>query len=336
MALVGSLFLLYGDPPRLALMAALFVMAAQSTYLTPAKYGLLADLYPQVEIAKVNAWMQVLGYLAIVLGAATGGWMLGRETPHSGWICGFFLVTAALGVIAAHFLADPSEQTASSVDASHVQAPLGTRVIRFLKTVRSHRRLSDALIVYGVLWLIAGVYQPIVNLFCRQQLQLSPWGTSVMLSLSVVGIASGCGVAMLRRRYGWSVPYLQLCVMGVVACQFTLSALASTSVTASAVLLTLMGVLTGAVVLPLHVTIQVKSPAEIRGRVLATQGFVNWVAILTAGAAYQTLSWLADQMGWLPSVLFLPVAAGTLMVACGLRGTGDALIRLPHWSARSN
>ena len=103
----------------------------------------------------------------------------------------------------------------------------------------------------------------------------------------------------------------------------------SQSVIFSALLLGLMGVLTGAVVLPLHVMIQLHAPAEIRGRVLATQGFVNWVAILTAGIAYQTLSLIADRMNWMPSHLFLPVASFTLLVALGLRGRGEALIAIP-------
>ncbi len=337
MAAVGLIFQLHTDPPRGLLLVTLFLMAAQSAYLTPAKYGVISELYPADWIAKVNAWMQVLGYLAIVLGASTGGWLLGREAPHARWTCFFFLTTATLGVLFAHSIGSASRSGTTTPPGRPKPTDRGgyapNQIRHFLKRIGSNRRLSDALLTYGVLWLLAGVYQPIVNLFCRQELGLGPWGTSLMLSLSVIGIASGCGVAMIRRRHGWTVAYLRQCVVGVVICQFMLSMLAkdttSQSVIFSALLLGLMGVLTGAVVLPLHVMIQLHAPAEIRGRVLATQGFVNWVAILTAGIAYQTLSLIADRMNWMPSQLFLPVASFTLLVALGLRGRGEALIAIP-------
>ena len=68
-------------------------------------------------------------------------------------------------------------------------------------------------------------------------------------------------------------------------------------------------------IIPLQVFMQKRPPAELKGRMIGTMNFANFVGILIAGPLYQTFLILASFLGWPISSVFWMLAALLLPVA---------------------
>ncbi len=88
--------LLSGHLP--SLLAVLFLMAAQSTFFSPAKYGILPELLPEHELSRANGLLEMSTFVAIVIGTAIGGvvYTAWHDTP--GYIGITLVAIAAIGV----------------------------------------------------------------------------------------------------------------------------------------------------------------------------------------------------------------------------------------------
>ncbi len=59
-------------------LAVLFLMGAQATFFSPAKYGIVPELVPDEDLSRANGLLEMSTFLAIVLGTAIGGPLLVR------------------------------------------------------------------------------------------------------------------------------------------------------------------------------------------------------------------------------------------------------------------
>jgi acyl-[acyl-carrier-protein]-phospholipid O-acyltransferase/long-chain-fatty-acid--[acyl-carrier-protein] ligase len=55
------------------LLLVLFLMGLQSTLFTPAKYGILPEMFPESRLSRANGSLQMFTFLAIIFGTALGG-----------------------------------------------------------------------------------------------------------------------------------------------------------------------------------------------------------------------------------------------------------------------
>ncbi|MGH6890629.1 MAG: MFS transporter, partial [Dongiaceae bacterium] len=82
------------------MIAALFLMAAQSTFFSPAKYGILPEILAPSELSRANGLIESTRYLAVILGTATGGVLL-AALGHRVTLIGTVLIgTAMIGALA--------------------------------------------------------------------------------------------------------------------------------------------------------------------------------------------------------------------------------------------
>ncbi len=328
MACVGVAFFTTGPVPVWVMLGLLVAMASQSTFLMPAKYGIILDLVGRSRVSPTNGSMQMIGYAAIVAGTASGGALLAWQSTYPWLIGGCFVMVAVFGVVSAHSIS-PLRLNGTAAAGAAGAAP--ARAGEVWRSIHDCPLLRDAMMVYGFLWLIAGLYHPIINVFCRVQLQLSPPTTSLVLAASVTGIAAGCGFAGLAERRFSMIRWLPFTAIALVACQLALAVLiwmeVSLTIATTSGILFLLGFLTGAMVLPIHVLIQLQTPAAIRGRVLSVQSVVNWSAILMSGILYQlirmSLQWWQAGVG----TLFLALAVLSMMGVYFLRPGDSRLLR---------
>ena len=78
-----------------ALLAVLFLMALQSTFFSPAKYGIIPEMLPERDLSRGNGLLSMTTFLAIILGTSIGGllfsaygghlWRLGSSWLPSRW-----------------------------------------------------------------------------------------------------------------------------------------------------------------------------------------------------------------------------------------------------------
>ena len=176
--------------------------------------------------------MQLLGYAAIVAGTASGGVFVAWKSTHPWLIGGGLTAVAIAGVVSSHSIASVRSKLASTDENALIQPRIGD----VWKSINDRTLLRDAMIVYGFLWLVAGLYHPIINVFCRVHLGLTASTTSLVLAASVAGIAAGCLIAGLAERKFSVIRFLPVTAVALVMCQIMLAVLVWTDVAISIVM----------------------------------------------------------------------------------------------------
>ena len=58
---------------KTALIGILFLLSAQSVFFSPAKYGILPEIFDESEISRANGLLELATFVSIILGTAFGG-----------------------------------------------------------------------------------------------------------------------------------------------------------------------------------------------------------------------------------------------------------------------
>src|SRR5215510_5579600 len=82
--------------------AVLFLIAVQATFLSPAKYGVLRAMLPDLELSRANGVLEMRTFVAIVLGTAVGGYLFDARGRHL-WLIGVLVVGVAIVGTASSF-----------------------------------------------------------------------------------------------------------------------------------------------------------------------------------------------------------------------------------------
>lgn len=318
-----------GPLSSLALITVLFAMAAQTAFMVPVKYGLLPALVSPLHLASANAWMQVLAYAAMMGGIALAGGLLTAWGSHPLWIGGCCVGLALAGVAAALRI-QPAGSAASAArwERGNWIVPWGT-----WKSVRTDPLLADTLLVYAFFWWLAGTVQPAVNAVGRLQLQVSDVQTSGLLAASAAGVVLGCCIAgwwcrdQVPARLLWWVAVAMGLVQVGIGCPGS-GLIESGGYIGAAAGLAAAGVLSGMFVVPLHVQVQLRAAAGEKGRVMALQNWMNWIAILLSGGSYAVLRAAVSWWQAPPSTLFFLIGVISL---CGLALFAPGNHRLLRW-----
>jgi hypothetical protein len=327
---LGAAALTFSDAlGSVALIVVLFAMAAQTAFMVPVKYGLLTVLVSPWQLARANAWMQVLAYAAMMGGIALAGGLLTVYGSHPLWIGGFCVTLAVLGFAAALRI-HPVTSAADTGrwERSNWIVPWGT-----WQSVRQDPLLADTLLVYSFFWWLAGTIQPAVNSVGRLQLQASDAQTSGLLAASAAGVVAGCLIAGRLCRDQVPVRLLWWVAVGMGLLQIALGCpgvglIESSGYAGAATGLAAVGVLSGMFVVPLHVQVQLRAAETAKGRVMALQNWMNWIAVLMSGGSYAALQAAVTWWEAPPSTFFFLIGIISL---CGLALFAPANDRLIRW-----
>ena len=72
-----------------------FLMGLQSTFFSPAKYGILPEMLPDKDLSRANGLLEMSTFLAIILGTSIGGAMVAAWEDQLAWV-GLALVMIAI------------------------------------------------------------------------------------------------------------------------------------------------------------------------------------------------------------------------------------------------
>ncbi len=321
------------------LLLVLFVMGVQSAFFGPSKYGVLPEMFRDRDLPSVNGTVQMTTFLAIVFGQAFCGFgkQYLEQAGYGLWLLSLFCIAiAVLGTLTSLLLrptavVDPSlpfKASALAVDG------------RTWRMVKEDGTLLRALLISSHFWFAAGMVQPAVNAFGKQQIGLDDFQTSLMLAGVGFGIAVGCVVAgkLCGHRINFGIARIgasgiTLTCSGLAAVPFLTETLASARWLSSS-LLFVMGISAGFFAVPLQVLMQARPPAGQKGRMMGAMNLFNWMGILLSAAGYGVCSYLFVQpplteggapvssIGW----TFAVVAALMLPVALFYRPKDEELI----------
>ncbi|MFB6346914.1 MAG: MFS transporter [bacterium] len=266
------------------ILMALLLLSAQSSFFSPAKYGILAELLPRTDLSRGNGLLQMTTYVAILLGTALAGVMLTLfETSRlsSGL---FMLIVAVIG-------------WAFSLGVEGDEAPDPTRelfefpvdqLIRGITRIRKDPHLALAVLNFVFVWFLGTILTLNLNVFGAAQLGLSQLWTSFLNVALATGLGLGSYLAGVMS--GDSIRP-ELVPLGGIALSFALWSLSvvSSSFYPSLAMIFLVGLSGGFYLIPVQTMTQDRPADNHRGEVLGLLNFLTYAGVLIASAGYTIL-----------------------------------------------
>ena len=306
-----------GDAPlSLWLLAGVtFLLGTQSAFFGPPKYGGLPELVRPADLTTATGLTQMTTFLAIIFGVALAG-LLADLLVGRYYLAGLITVSiAVLGTltslgIARNPPADPKRP---------ITARSFTSILRTLLDIFRHDRLMmRVMVIYSWFWFVGGVALTAINAFGRFQLGMTNFETSLMVSITSLGIAIGSVLVSRlshgKVRLGLVIPALLLLVVCLLVFLFlpvhtptaedilrfnqlkqTPELLESARIIPEAPLALratafglffMLGIASGFYSVPLLTFVQSRPQLRDKGKAFATVNWFNWVFILMAALAY--------------------------------------------------
>nr|MCU0228892.1 MFS transporter [Bryobacterales bacterium] len=287
-----------------------FVMALQSTFFGPAKYGILPELLPEKELSRANGLLEMSTFVAIILGTTAAGFLFQYWGTSTWKIALVLIAVAALGSLTSFGIGRvPSPTRPEPFRWNPVrEVMLGTR------TVLADRTLLLTITGISFFWFLGALFQMDLLLFAKQSMNLNDSGAGILVAGLAVGIGAG---SLLAGRISGDHIELGLVVPGCLG--MGLSALgvvlAAPHFGFTMMALMLMGAFGGLFIVPLNALLQHRPAAHEKGRIMGVNNFFNAIAMLMASAVLWLLTSL---LGWSPDAVIIVAAlftvASTLVV----------------------
>jgi acyl-[acyl-carrier-protein]-phospholipid O-acyltransferase/long-chain-fatty-acid--[acyl-carrier-protein] ligase len=244
-----------------ALLGLLFLMGAHSAFFAPVKLAVVPELVAEAELSDANGLVQLTTFAGIIAGTGVAGWLAFH--PHRApWA---FLAAAGAGLL--------SSLSIVRLPPAGNAEPLRLNFIG--EALESGRRLAGlpgvflATVGSAYFWFAAALLQ----------MTLLPLGTTAQLA-AAVGIGAGSALAGRLSRSRVELGLVPAGALGLVLFGVLLY------FKRSPWLVGLLGVSAGAFIVPLQAYIQLRAPAEERGRLLAFGNILSFIAILVASGFY--------------------------------------------------
>jgi len=326
---------------RSALWVLLFLMATQSAFFSPSKYGILPEILPESRLSWGNGVIALGTMIAILAGVGVAGPIfdgLGSRT----YLAGVGLaVLSGFGVLASYGITRPPAANPSRAIPWNPWADMG----RYLRIIRADRFLLVATAGVVFFWFAGALLRANIISFGKVALELSNTQISVMQVCLALGIGVGSLVAGYLSKGKIELGLVPLGLLGLAVCNVLLFrewgpfamdlsayhiAFAFT-LSGYAIVLTLlacMGFFAGMFNVPLQAMVQYRSPAKAKGGLMATVNMLTFLGMFVAGGLF----WALSAAGVTTRHVFL--ATGAFAVAVGVYMTARLpfiLVRFIVW-----
>ena len=313
------------------------LLAIQSAFFSPAKYGYLREQVNLSQLTRANGWVQAVTIIAILSGmflfSLLFEWLYAGGTPETpeaviqlvaplGWL---LTLLAVAEWWLAGYLPDTPEQ------GEPAQAPLPTPSEPRRSTwelLRSHPTIPYSILGLSLFWGISQVSIAAFPAFAKAEL-----GVTNTVVIQGILAAAGAGILLgsllvARISRGWIET--GLIPLGAIGLTIALLLIPSAhSVTTLSLLFLLSGLFGGLLLAPLNALIQYHAPPQQLGRVLAGNNWMQNVTMLSFLAATMGVALLERTTPIDPTLLFYTIAliAGVSTVVA-LWKMPQSLIRL--------
>jgi len=292
-------------------LGALILIAAQSAFFGPAKFGMLPELVPKNRLSRANGTLNMFTYLAVILGSALGGPLYDVYAPSVGsvprilWLPGVILLCVA--VIG----------TASAFGLPRLRAKdpaLKIKPMLFRTYVDTWREIAgtpvaSVVIAWSIFFFIVGGVAILVLPDYKGLLEIT--ASEVAGLMALLAISTGVGDFVAGRVSGEKIRP-ELITLGAVGTTvgFFLLGVAPLNYYVIALCLAGVGFMAGFFMVPLQTMIQHLTTPQLRGRVLGLWNCGSFVGIIFGNLVFL----LAKKLGFTSSHVFFLCGALTLAV----------------------
>lgn len=319
---IGLVGFLLGSLPLL--LAVMFLMALQSCFFSPAKYASLPELLPDRDLSRGNALIEMSTFLAIIIGTWAGGQLYDSSKEHPLYIGIFTLAVAVIGTLASFGIGRTPLPAARPPFSLNPVAGIDKGMIDLFR----NRRLWLTVLGLSWFWFLGALLQSSIPLYGTEVLKLEEGPTGLLWAAVAIGI--GVGSLVAGRLSGHKVE-LGLVPIGSVGmgCMALLVVSADT-VWSAITCLGILGFFGGFYAVPLNAMLQQKSATEARGRIIAANNVLNFVAILLAAVAVFVFGSLMNLSP--PAIIFAGGILSLLVTGYIFCLLPDFFIRFVLWS----
>src|SRR6266850_6715482 len=260
--------------------AVLFLIALQATFFSPAKYGILPEMLPDRDLSRANGVLEMSTFVAIVAGTAIGSFMF-DEWHDRLWIIGVVVVAVAVVGTA---LSTRIPRVAAAAPGAAIAINPWREIVLGVKRLRGNRVLWLTVVGISYFWFLGSLLQLSMILFGTEVMGLSDRWTGVLTTFAAIGIAIGSLAAgrLSGDKVELGLAPIGSIGMGVFAVLLSRSA---HSFAFAATNLMLVGFFGGLFAVPLNALLQQRSGDQEKGRLMATNNFLNMAGILLSAGA---------------------------------------------------
>ncbi len=262
------------------MLVVLFLMALQSALFGPAKYGIVPEMFPDKDISRVNGLLEMTTFLAIILGTSVGSVMFSAWKDRLAFINLVLILIAVVGTATSFRI--------PKVTYSGTKKPFRlnpwSEVMSGIRRLYSYKILFLAVLGMSYFWFLGALLQMDILLFGKEIMGLNDLSIGFLGTFMAVGIGIGSLVAGRLSGDKVELGLVPLGSIGMGLFSLWLSFSGSSYVQTS-VALALLGFSGGLFTIPLNALLQQKSEHNEKGRLIATNNFLNTIGILLASGA---------------------------------------------------
>lgn len=263
----------------------LFLMAAQSALLSPSKYGILPEILTKEQITKANGLMTSFTYLAIIFGTFFASFLLDISDRNFIFASICTIGVAIVGVITSFCI----EYTPPSGSQKRLNPHVIYEVYQTLKSVRHQPSLVPAVLGSSFFLFLASYTQLNMIPFAVQSLQLTDVQGGYLFLMTAIGIGTGAICAGKISGKSVELGLVPIAGFGITLCFYMLD-LFSNNIFACIPLIITIGIFGGFYVVPLDSFVQLSSPKNFIGQVVASSTFLSFFGVLIASGLLYLVS----------------------------------------------
>lgn len=265
--------------------AAIALMGMQSAFFAASKYGSLPELVPDTKLSWANGIIEMLTFLAAILGTLAAGLLASRFSGGHAAPGFLLLVLSLIGLTASLGITRlPAADPTRSLKLNF----LG-QLWRDFRWMRKDRDLWRANLGNTAFFFIAFLIQMNLLLYAQQVLKVDPLGNSTLQVALAIGMAVGSLLA--GKLSGDHIEYGLVPVgSALMAITGIVMGVPGISQTAFTVCLTLLGIGGGLFIVPITAVLQHNPPADRKGAVQGAASWLSWVGICAAAILQEKLT----------------------------------------------
>jgi acyl-[acyl-carrier-protein]-phospholipid O-acyltransferase/long-chain-fatty-acid--[acyl-carrier-protein] ligase len=285
-------------------------MGAQSTFFSPAKYGILPEAFAPRHLPRANGMMELTRILAVIFGTGAGGAALGAWGDRPALVGLAFVAIALVGFLASLGIMPAARPGPRQAFHANPWGEITGGVARLARD----RLLGPVVAGTTFFDFLSTLVMLDVLLVAKEIMGLDDLNTSLLAVM--IGLGLGAGALAAGRLLGpvagtWLVP-LGACGVGLALVALALSTQSYGRFVASLLALGFCG---GLYLIPLNTLLQRKAGRNEKGRLIATNNFVNMAGVLAASG---TLWLLRDLLDIQADGILLLTGLSTLVVGAGI------------------
>ena len=259
------------------MLAVMFLLGLHSTVFSPAKYGIVPEIWPDEELSHANGLLEMSTFVAMVLGMSLAGVMYGRSAGAAWRVGSVTVALAATGLAASLRIC---RVPASGARQRFRWNPFA-EIAGSTRQLIGNRPLWLAVLGISFFWFFGALFKMDLPGFGVDVLHASETRTALLWTFLALGVGSG---NLLAGRLSGKKVELGLVPLGgiwLALGSFALFA-ARGSYALSAAALVWIGVASGLFVVPLYAFMQQRAGKQEKGRVVAANNFYQTLAMLLA------------------------------------------------------